>query len=150
MWATRWLTTAPTTFSLAPSITLGSSFTLQHWELRDSIQVQRCQRVYLESWWQMAEQPQHNYSLLIALVNTDGQAVSPLTTVPTKVWIPDAYFLDARSLQVPCDAPAGEYPLVMSIYNPDTVAAQGSLPVTLPDGSPFNDYVYLTTLHVND
>ncbi len=130
----------------------GNTFTLQHWELRDSVEVQPCQRVNLESWWQMVEPPLHNYSMQVAMVDSDGAAVTasnlPLTNLPTKVWIADAYFLDARSLQVPCDAAPGEYPLVMSVYHPDTVAQSGSLPVSLPDGSSSNDYIYLTTLFV--
>lgn len=130
----------------------GDWFSLQHWELKDSVEVQACQRIHLESWWQMTSPPPHNYSLQVAMVNGEGAAVSasnaPLTTLPTRVWIPDAYFLDARSIQVPCDAAPGEYPLVMSVYNPDNVDEAGSLPVYWPDGSPNNDYLYLTTLFV--
>lgn len=130
----------------------GNTFTLQHWELKDSVEVQPCQRVSLESWWQMVEPPLHNYSMQVAMVNSDGAAVTssnlPLTNLPTKVWIPNAYVLDARSIQVPCDAAPGEYPLVMSVYNPDTVAQSGSLPVSLPDGSSSGDYIYLTTLFI--
>jgi hypothetical protein len=132
----------------------GDELALDHWELRDSVTVQPCQRVRIESWWQMQNQPQANYSMQIAMVNSEGQSVSAantnLTTTPTRVWIPEGYFLDARSVQVPCDAAPGEYPLVMSVYDPDTVADTGSLPVTLPDGTPFNDYVYLTTLFIED
>lgn len=125
---------------------------LNHWELRDSVTVLPCQSVRIESWWQMQNQPQANYSMQVAMVNSSGESVSAsntnLTTTPTRVWVPEGYFLDARSVQVPCDAPPGEYPLVMSVYDPDTVAGAGSLPVTLPDGTPFNDYVYLTTLFI--
>ena len=114
--------------------------------------VETCQRITLESWWQMEQQPQANYSMLLAMVNDKGEAISSvntnLTRVPTQVWVPDAYFLDARTLKVPCDAPPGEYPLVLSVFDPYTVMAAGSLPVTLPDGSPFHDYVYLTTLFI--
>lgn len=130
----------------------GEVLALQKWELKDSVEVQPCQRVTIESWWQRLDVPPFTYSMQIALVDSAGESVSaansPLTTLSTKLWIPDAYFLDARMLSVPCDTPPGEYPLVMSVYNPDTVAETGSLPVTLPDGTPSNDYVYLTTLFV--
>ena len=130
----------------------GDMLALQQWELKDSVEVQPCQRVAIEGWWQMIAQPPVSYSMQIAMVDSSGQPVSaansPLTTLSTKLWIPDAWFLDARTLPVPCDAPPGEYPLVMSVYNPDTFNEVGSLPVSLPDGSPSNDYVYLTTLFV--
>lgn len=130
----------------------GDVLALQKWELRDSVDVQPCQRVAVESWWQMIDPPPVNYSMQIALVDSAGQPVSaansPLTTLSTQIWVPDAYFLDARTVQIPCDAQPGEYPLVMSVYDPETVTAVGSLPVSLPDGTPSNDYIYLTTLFV--
>jgi hypothetical protein len=133
---------APTLFRF------GDVLALQKWELKDSVEVQPRQRVAIESWWQTVESSPVSYSMQIAMVDSRGQAVSaansPLTTLSTKLWIPDAYFLDARTLLISCDAPPGEYPLVMSVYNPDTFTETGSL----PDGTPSNDYVYLTTLFV--
>lgn len=130
----------------------GDVLALQQWELKDSVEVQPCQRIAIESWWQMIDSPPYTYSMQIAMVDSGGQPVSAansqLTTLSTRLWIPDAWFLDARTLAVPCDAPPGEYPLVMSVYHPDTVTETGSLPVSLPDGTPSNDYVYLTTLFV--
>ncbi len=137
---------------MEPLFKFGDEFTLHNWSLRDNVTVQPCQRVNLESWWSINEPPPANYSMQIALVDLDGNAISAsntsLTRVPTQVWIPDAYFLDARQVVVPCDAPPGEYPLVLSVYDPDTVLTDGSLPVYFPDGTPSTAYVYLTTLFV--
>lgn len=138
--------------NLAPMFHFADELSLNQWELRESVVVQPCQRVYIESWWQMQNPPRANYSMQIAMVDSSGQAVGTvntnLTTVPTQVWVPDVYFLDSRPLQVPCDAPPGEYPLVMSVYDPEQVAAAGSLPVSLPDGTPAENHVYLTTLFI--
>jgi hypothetical protein len=138
--------------NIEPMFRFGDAITLNNWTLRDSVTVQPCQRVNLESWWSITASPQANYSMQIAMVNGDGAAVSSsntnLTRVTTQVWIPDAFFLDARQVVIPCDAPPGEYPLVMSVYDPDTVQTDGSLPVVLPDGTPSNDYIYLTTLFI--
>ena len=127
----------------------GSSFSLQKWILRASVEVQPCQRLSFESWWQAASRPSINYSLTLALTNSDGQGIAAadtdLTISPTTSWISGAYYLDARTLTVPCDIQPGEYPLVTSVYDPRTVA---SLPATLPDGTPLGDYFYLTTLFV--
>jgi hypothetical protein len=131
----------------------GEEVALDHWVLRESVEVQSCQRVHLESWWHRVSLPQANYSMQIALVDSDGQAIgaanTSLTHVATEVWGPDAYFLDARGLTIPCAATPGEYALVMSVYDPQTVQSAGSLLVTLPDGQPSGDFVYLTTLFVD-
>jgi hypothetical protein len=130
----------------------GDSLSLQKWELRSSVGVQPCQRVHIESWWRLEAQPTADYSMQIALVNADGEAVSSdnrkLTQTLTGSWEPDAYYLDMRIVEIPCDVHPGEYPLVLSVYDPKTVFSEGALPVQLADGSPFNNYVYLTTLFV--
>lgn len=137
---------------LSVMYTFGDVLSLQKWELRDSVQVQPCQRIPLESWWRLEAKSAVDYSMQIAMVNTDGEAISSvnrgLTQILTRTWEPDAYYLDVHEVTVPCDAPPGEYPLVMSVFDPGTVLNEGALPVKLSDGTPFNDYVYLTTLFV--
>ena len=131
----------------------GGELALGHWSMRDSVQVQPCQRINIESWWQAVNPPAANYSIQLALVNLAGESVGAsndrLTTVNTGVWGPDAWFLDVRPLQIPCDALPGEYPLVLSIYDPLLLQEQGPLPLIQADGSAGDTWLYLTTLFVS-
>ncbi|MEL7233766.1 MAG: hypothetical protein AAGK74_04675, partial [Chloroflexota bacterium] len=130
-------------------VTFGESLTLQHWALTDGVTVQPCQRAHVESWWLAADDLPTNYSMQLALVDEGGTGVAQtntdLTILPTQVWVPGMYHLDARYVTVPCDIAPGDYALVMSVYDP---AADASLPVTAADGTPSGDFLYLTTLFV--
>ena len=89
----------------------------------------------------------------MALVDLAGEALSAsndqLTTVNSAVWAPQLWFLDLRPLTIPCDTPAGEYPLVLSVYDPLQLAERGPLPRIDADGSAGDSWLYLTTLFVN-
>ncbi|MCY3944915.1 MAG: hypothetical protein OXF44_01350 [Anaerolineaceae bacterium] len=138
---------------IAQQQVFGGEVALGHWELRESVQVQPCQRIRLESWWQAARPPGADYSIQLALVDLAGESRSAsndqLTTVNSAVWAPGLWFLDLRPLRIPCDTPAGEYPLVLSVYNPLRLAEQGPLPRINADGSAGDTWLYLTTLFVN-
>ena len=67
---TRYLPT-----SIAEPLDFGHELALGGWELRDSVQVQACQRVIVESWWQALRTPLPNYSLQIAIIDSAGEAV---------------------------------------------------------------------------
>ena len=131
----------------------GDVVALGRWELQDSVQVRPCQRVYVESWWQVAAPPDADYSIQLALVDLAGESLSAsnsrLTPVGSSDWQPNAWYLDLRPLRIPCDAPAGEYPLVLSVYDPLRLAEQGPLPLINADGSAGDTWLYLTTLFVN-
>ncbi len=83
-----------------------------------------CQTVTVKSWWKADSIPTANYGLHLQLVDSEGnllvETASGLTPVPTLLWTPDLYYLDERSLTLPCDLPAGEYHLRFFIQNPDT------------------------------
>ena len=64
---------------LAPRHNFGGELALGQWALHDSVQVQPCQRIHFESWWQVVQKPLINYSLQLALTDADG-ALSPLPT----------------------------------------------------------------------
>ncbi|MCY3908356.1 MAG: hypothetical protein OXF63_14025 [Anaerolineaceae bacterium] len=131
----------------------GTSVALGHWGLYDNTQVQPCQRIRVESWWQAIRAPVPDHSMQLALVNLAGESLSArnarLTTVDSSMWKTKAWFLDLRSLTVPCGAPAGEYPLVLSVYDPLLLAEEGPLPLINADGSVGDAWLYLTTLFVN-
>jgi len=133
----------------APIVTFGESLTLESWRVPGPINVAPCERAHLETWWLATDTLPANYSLLLAMVDSGGETVTDsnydLTTLATTAWQPDYFHLDARYVDVPCDTPPGEYPLVISVYEP---GAPASLPVTGADGSALADFFYLTTLVV--
>lgn len=127
----------------------GDKLTLRAWSLLHSVDVQPCQAVTLESWWTAGVPLPDNYSLSLALANSGGIGVANTDSEPagvlTQQWQPGRVYLDERSVAVPCDAAPGEYPLLLGLYDPDTLTA---LPAALPDGTPLGDQAYLTTLLV--
>ena len=127
----------------------GDVLELGAWTLTSPVNVRPCERVALESWWNAPEGAQTNYNLQIVMVGEDGAALAeanrPLGALPTGIWEPGQYTFDARSFVVPCDAPPGEYPLIMGVYNPDDLT-----PVMVygADGAEIGNQLYLTTLFV--
>ncbi len=144
---TRYL---PTT--IAEPLDFGHELALGGWQLRDSVQVQPCQRVNVESWWQALRTPLPNYSLQIAITDSAGEAVggsnARLGTVNSGVWSRDVWFLDVARLQLPCDAAPGEYSLVLSVYDPQTLDEGGPLPLMGAEDSAGDAWLYLTTLFI--
>ncbi len=138
---------------ISPAYNFGADLALGHWELREGVEVQPCQRINVESWWRATRAPVADYSMQLALVDLAGESLGArnarLSAVDSSNWETKAWFLDLRSLTVPCDAPAGEYPLVLSVYDPLMLAEQGPLPLINTDGSAGDAWLYLTTLLIN-
>ncbi len=139
---------------LAPRHNFGGELKLGHWELRDSVQVQPCQRIHVESWWQVSVKPLIDYSLQLALTDAEGLFVAStdhmLTSESTRFREPaDEWYLDARMLQIPCDATPGEYPLLLIVFDPRSMEVSDKLPLLQADGSAGDTWLYLTTLYVN-
>jgi hypothetical protein len=93
-----------------------------------------CQIVEVETWW-TAQGVSADYALSIALLNpqaTSGvlNVDAALAGTPTRTWPPDRAQVDVRSIALPCDLPAGEYPLVAIVYDYPTQTR-----VTLADGA---------------
>lgn len=61
------------------------------------------------------------YSMTLTLATPDGTPVAradaQLTLVPSDTWTPNATYPDARTLALPCDLPAGDYPLAVGVYD---------------------------------
>ncbi|MEO0562117.1 MAG: hypothetical protein AAF125_08385, partial [Chloroflexota bacterium] len=134
---------------LAPTARFGSSLALGEWTIPDPLTMPPCGTITVESWWYADEQPADNLNMQVVMVGDDGgplaSANRPLTDIPTAIWETGRYTLDVRRLSVPCDATPGSYPLIMGVYNPDTLA---SLPATSPDGGDLGAQYYLTNLTV--
>ena len=139
---------------LAPRHSFGGELALGHWALHDSVQVQPCQRVHFESWWQIAAKPEIDYNLQLALTDADGLFVASTDHMLTSEWVryrepADEWALDARDLQIPCDTPAGEYPLLLIVFDPLSLELSDKLPLIQADGSEGDRWLYLTTLFVS-
>jgi hypothetical protein len=133
----------------APLFRFGENMTLQNWSFVGDVNVPACGRVSIESWWLADDAPAQNLNMQIVMVDDNGgevaEANAPLGLNPTKLWQPGAFTLDVRPLTVPCDTPPGEYPLIMGVYDPNTLQP---LPVTDGDGNAVGNQIYLTTLFV--
>ncbi len=144
---TRYLPT-----SIAEPLYFGHELALGGWQLRDSVQVQACQRVIVESWWQALRTPLPNYSLQIAIIDSAGEAVggsnAALGTVNSGAWSQAVWFLDVARLQLPCDAAPGDYALVLSVYDPQTLDERGPLSLMDAEDSVGDAWLYLSTLFI--
>jgi hypothetical protein len=132
----------------APYFRFDDAITLENWRLAD-VNVTACQPVLIESWWQTDETLPANYSMSYSLIAADGQTAltdhGTLSNVLSLQWQPDEYYYDGRQVDLPCDLPAGEYALVMVVYDPGTAQP---LDVAYPNGDAAPTDIYLTTLHV--
>ncbi len=141
--------TRPAPADDTPLAAFGDRLSLHDWSLVGDVTLQPCESVRVEGWWQADPAPDRNLNLQIVMVDESGQAVTeandPLGQVPTQLWEPGRFTLDARPLTVPCDTSPDEYPLIMGVYDPETLAP---LPVTGADGNDLGNQMYLTTLFV--
>lgn len=127
-----------------------SRFILKSWTLLDSVTVQPCQPVRLRSWWQGESPVDVSLTLVIVdgvtgqgIANTDGPPIAQ----PAYTMQPDWLYADERSVNLPCDAVSGEYPLMLGFYRLDGSAVV-PLAASLPDDTPLGSLAYLTTLFV--
>lgn len=75
----------------------------------------------------------------------DGQPVCG--SFPTSCWQPDQIVVDPYRIPVWGDAPPGQVPLLIGLYD---FATMQRLPVTLPDGSSAGDSVHLTDVEIQE
>ena len=140
----------------APLWRFGDAFNLLSWRLNDDHIVQPCATVSVDTWWSLAQATTALYSSTLVLVDADGQGVSNADDVPggaylTSIWQPGQYYFDERELLVPCDLPAGDYSLVLGMYQLPAEAGDPveNLPVyTAAGDATGRRYEYLTTLSV--
>lgn len=79
--------------------------------------------VHLSTAWEVIEVPARPLSLMAHLVGPDGVpvAVADGLGVPIEQWLPGDIILQRHVLEVPVDAPPGEYSLVTGAYWLDTM-----------------------------
>ena len=129
-------------------IHVGDVFRLHLWMLGGSVDVEACETVVVESWWQMDHVDAVPYTLSVILSDGAGQ-VSIANAVPadkfTTEWKSGRYYRDRTSLLVPCDVAGGRYDLLLGMKESMSGRA---LPFRYPDGGEIGSLYYLTTLNV--
>jgi hypothetical protein len=128
----------------------GEAISLQGWDLPEGVSVRACQAVPFESWWRALAAPEAELGIGLVLADANGQGVARTDAEPsgerTVAWGAGTVHLDGRTLDIPCDLPPGEYPLLIGLH--DLIAAE-PLPVMGADGTPTGaTLLYLTTLTV--
>lgn len=125
---------------------------LQSWALLpDDVRVTPCQTIAVESWWQTNRRQPTNDNVTLVLTTTDGENIAqndgPPADTLLQLWRPNRLYVDARQLTIPCDTPAGEYVLLIGVYNYETLASR---PIKTKDGADIGTRAYLTTLFVSE
>ena len=124
---------------------------LYDWSLLDSVDVQPCQDVTVESWWQLENEDNTPYTLSIILADDDGDGQLARTpSVPANVftsdWVANKYYRDHSVLQIPCEIETGSYPLLLGFVK--TISGE-ELTLRYFSGDVIGSLTYLTTLHVD-
>lgn len=125
----------------------GETFNLYSWSLKNSIEVNPCQTITIESWWQTNSPIDTPYTLILVLADDRGQVAIhervPADVFTTK-WEIDTYYRDISALTIPCDVAQGSYNLLLGMKNSITGE---SLPLAYPDENSIGTLYYLTTLN---
>jgi hypothetical protein len=134
-----------------PLFRFGDQFVLHTWSLLNSVQVNRCQSITVQTWWFVEKPTPNEYSVTLVLADQNGQGVvrtdGPPTPQAIANWRPGHDYPDERELQIPCDIRDGQYPLLIGIYRVNNEGIH-VLPATTTAGAPVGNLVYLTTLSV--
>lgn len=128
----------------------GEDVALVAWQLPpDAYEASACDVITLETWWRADQILAQNYSMTLTLADATGVGVAREDRIPAGLlplqWEAGRVYWDERSVQIPCDASAGDYPLLIGWYNFETV---DPLPATTSDGVPLGNLAYLTTIKV--
>ena len=157
---TRWDEPYHTTYELSeyirapgreePLLVAGDSMQLFDWSLLDSVDVQPCNEVTVESWWQLEAEDSTPYTLNIILADDDGDGQLARTpSVPANVftsdWVANKYYRDHSVLEVPCNIETGGYPLLLGFV--ETITGN-ELTLSYVSGDVIGALYYLTTLNV--
>jgi hypothetical protein len=128
----------------------GERTELDGWTILDGVDVSACRPVTVETLWQALDPPLSDYGIGLVLADSNGMGVTavdaPPTSLSTTSWESNVFYLDRRTLTVPCDLSPGSYSLLIGLHSQLTAEP---LPAALSDGTPTGSpLVYLTTLHV--
>jgi hypothetical protein len=119
----------------------------------DGLEVMPGEAVHLTLYWKSLGSTSESYKVFTHMVDSSGRIWTQHDSVPadglmpTSAWVQDEVITDEHSLEIPQDTPAGEYSLIIGMYEPTT---EVRLPVFDENGSPLGDSIMLTTLSVLD
>ena len=129
----------------------GDDIILTSWRLNDSVEVLPGQPISVETWWATDAPLDVLFSSTLVIADQNGQGISHADDAPggiyaTSLWRPGQLYFDERHLTIPDNIEAGEYPLLLGLYDFQVVE---NLPVKTAAGDATGNYLqYLTTLTV--
>ncbi|MGC9394373.1 MAG: 6-pyruvoyl-tetrahydropterin synthase-related protein [Anaerolineae bacterium] len=110
--------------------------------------------VQIDLLWQARDIPTEEYHAVVLLIGADGQRWSPPGAVrprgyeptpPTTMWLPGQYAYDPHIVEALPGTPPGEYSIVVSLFDRQTLAPASVLDA---DGNPTGPELTLGTLTV--
>lgn len=124
---------------------------MENWEAVDGVMVDACESITFDFWWSVSAEQDIDYSMSLNLVFEDSTPIAQADTqlgpkMRTSAWRTDRIYYDQRTLTIPCDTPAGSYPVISTVYNyrePD----QG-LDARFEDGTPLGNWAYMTNVTI--
>jgi hypothetical protein len=137
-------TFTPPSFRYPVDVTLGSIATLAGFDLGTET-VRPGQALTVTLVWRAEQETHFSYHVFLHLIGPDGALIAQSDGVPanwtrpTAGWLSGEYVADVRSIVVPPEASAGNYTLLVGLYDP------GGPRLTAPDGA---DAVPLGTIVV--
>jgi hypothetical protein len=135
----------PPTVTRPINATVGKVVRLVEVKLVESLQPG--QLLPVEFNWQPLQQPQTDYNLFLQLLTPGGTLVaqhdSPPNNgyIPTSTWRPSQSIISRHALALPPDLSAGDYRLIVGLYNPITGQRLA--------GDPQRDFVELGQITLN-
>jgi hypothetical protein len=107
--------------------------------------------LHLNLYWQALENPGDNYRAFVHL--TDGTTIwgqqddNPACRLPTSIWRPEQRAVGQFRLPVSLETPPGRYPLIIGLYQADTLER---LKITSGDGQIGDDFLWLGDIEVRE
>ncbi|MCB9078774.1 MAG: glycosyltransferase family 39 protein [Anaerolineaceae bacterium] len=105
--------------------------------------------LYLNLYWQAHQPPGDRYRAFVHL--TDGTTLwsqqddDPACRLPTTIWRAGQHGLGQFRLPIPLDMPPGRYPLIIGLYQVDTLER---LTITGGAGQPGDDFLWLGDIEI--
>ncbi|MCB0209595.1 MAG: glycosyltransferase family 39 protein [Anaerolineae bacterium] len=126
----------------------GPAITLTGFDLPDTT-LAPGDTLYINLYWQALQPPHDHYRAFVHL--TDGTTLwsqqddDPACRLPTTVWRAGQHGLGQFRLPIPLDMPPGRYPLIIGLYQVDTLER---LTLTGGAGQPGDDFLWLGDIEI--
>ncbi|MEM6280924.1 MAG: hypothetical protein AAF787_01920 [Chloroflexota bacterium] len=130
----------------APDYNFGDdALQLLQWGIPADLTVAPCATLPLETIWATdAENIADDLHMTVVLSDENGVGLSrsdlPLSP-GTSLWEAETMYFEGRTLEVPCETAPGTYPILLGVYDVETVTA---LPAKTMNGDTVGDLLFLT------